>query len=619
MRAGKTQKESTMEHVTYEQQPKRIEVTDVVLRDAHQSLIATRMRTEDMLPICEKLDQVGYWSLEVWGGATFDACVRFLKEDPWERLRQLRKALPNTRLQMLLRGQNLLGYRHYADDVVDAFVQKAADNGIDVFRVFDALNDLRNIEQAMKAVKKAGKHAQGVICYTTSPVHTPALFVEQAKAMQAMGADSIAIKDMAGLLTPFATYDLVKAIKAAVDLPLVIHSHSTSGLAPLCQMKAIEAGADRIDTAISSFASGTSHPATESQVAALKDSPFDTGLDLGLLSEIADYFREVRKKYHQFESEFTREDVSVQINQVPGGMMSNLANQLKEQNALDRIRDVFDEIPRVREDLGFPPLVTPTSQIVGTQAVYNVLAGQRYKTITNEVKRYLQGGYGQAPAAVNPQVLKKAIGNEPVNEGRPADLLSPELNKLREESGSLALSEEDVLTFAMFPDLGREFLQQRAEGSLTPEALLPADQKTKSRMSEATATEFRIDVHGESYEVAITGVGDSGAGKRKIYLSLDGMPEEVTFESLNEYVAEASSGRKRATQPGHVTATMPGNIVDVLVEEGQVVKAGQAVLITEAMKMETEIHANLAGTVAAVYVVKGDRVTPGEVLVEIVN
>ena len=537
-----------MEHVTYEQQPKRIEVTDVVLRDAHQSLIATRMRTEDMLPICEKLDQVGYWSLEVWGGATFDSCIRFLKEDPWERLRQLRKALPNTRLQMLLRGQNLLGYRHYADDVVDAFVQKAADNGIDVFRVFDALNDLRNIEQAMKAVKKAGKHAQGVICYTTSPVHTPALFVEQAKAMQAMGADSIAIKDMAGLLTPFATYDLVKAIKTAVDLPLVIHSHSTSGLAPLCQMKAIEAGADRIDTAISSFASGTSHPATESQVAALKGSPFDTGLDLGLLSEIADYFREVRKKYHQFESEFTREDVSVQINQVPGGMMSNLANQLKEQNALDRIRDVFDEIPRVREDLGFPPLVTPTSQIVGTQAVYNVLAGQRYKTITNEVKRYLQGGYGQAPAAVNTQVLKKAIGNEPVNEGRPADLLSPELNKLREEIGSLALSEEDVLTFAMFPDLGREFLQQRAEGSLTPEALLPADQKTKSRMSEATATEFRIDVHGESYEVAVTGVGDSGAGKRKIYLSLDGMPEEVTFESLNEYVAEASSGRKRQCQ-----------------------------------------------------------------------
>ncbi|WP_133013231.1 sodium-extruding oxaloacetate decarboxylase subunit alpha [Marinomonas flavescens] len=597
---------------------RKVEITDVTLRDAHQSLIATRMRTEDMLPICEKLDQVGFWSLEVWGGATFDACVRFLKEDPWERLRQLKEALPNTRLQMLLRGQNLLGYRHYADDVVEAFVQKAADNGIDVFRVFDALNDLRNIETAMKAVKKAGKHAQGTICYTTSPVHTAQLFVEQAKAMQAMGADSIAIKDMAGLLTPYATYDLVKAIKEAVDLPLVVHSHSTSGLAPLCQLKAIEAGADRIDTAISSFAGGTSHPATESQVAALKDTDYDTGLNLALLSEIADYFRDVRKKYHQFESEFTREDVSVQINQVPGGMMSNLANQLKEQNALDKIRDVFDEIPRVREDLGFPPLVTPTSQIVGTQAVYNVLAGQRYKTITNEVKRYLLGGYGQPPAAVNADVQKKAVGNEHVNEGRPADSLTPELAKLRKDIGELAKSEEDVLTFAMFPELGREFLQQRADGTLQPEVLLPPEQAGNATAAAGLATEFKIDVHGEVYDVAITGVGDFGAGKRKLYLSLDGMPEEVVFESLNEYVSEGGSGRSKATEPGHVSAAMPGNIIDVLVAEGDTVKAGQAVLVTEAMKMETEVHANIAGTVKTVSVKKGDRVTPGEMLIEIV-
>ncbi|MDC0661437.1 sodium-extruding oxaloacetate decarboxylase subunit alpha [Marinobacter sp. SS21] len=596
---------------------RKIEVTDVILRDAHQSLIATRMRTDDMLPICDKLDRVGYWSLEVWGGATFDACVRFLKEDPWERLRQLRKALPTTRLQMLLRGQNLLGYRHYADDVVEAFVQKAADNGIDVFRVFDALNDLRNIETAMKAVRKAGKHAQGTLCYTTSPVHTPALFVEQAKAMQAMGADSIAIKDMAGLLTPYATYELVKAIKAEVALPLVVHSHATSGLAPLCQLKAIEAGADRIDTAISSFASGTSHPATESQVAALKGTEYDTGLDLTLLSDIADYFREIRKKYHQFESEFTREDVSVQINQVPGGMMSNLANQLKEQNALDRIRDVFEEIPRVREDLGFPPLVTPTSQIVGTQAVYNVLAGQRYKTITNEVKRYLQGGYGQPPAAVNAEIQKKAIGNESVNEGRPADLLNPELAKLRQDIGSLAKCEEDVLTYAMFPDLGREFLQQRAQGTLKPEELLPAEHGGKDRMGTAVATEFRIDVHGETYEVAVTGVGDSGAGKRKLYLSLDGMPEEVVFESLNEYVADGGSNRKRASEPGHVTTAMPGNVVEVVVAVGDTVSAGQAVLVTEAMKMETEVNAGIDGTVQAIHVTKGDRVTPGEVLIEI--
>ncbi|WP_298448272.1 sodium-extruding oxaloacetate decarboxylase subunit alpha [uncultured Marinobacter sp.] len=597
---------------------KKIEVTDVILRDAHQSLIATRMRTEDMLPICDKLDKVGYWSLEVWGGATFDACVRFLKEDPWERLRQLREALPNTRLQMLLRGQNLLGYRHYADDVVEAFVQKAADNGIDVFRVFDALNDLRNLETAMKAVKKAGKHAQGTICYTTSPVHTPELFVEQAEQLKAMGADSIAIKDMAGLLTPYATFELVKAIKSAVDLPLVVHSHSTAGLAPMCQLKAIEAGADRIDTAISAFASGTSHPATESQVAALKGTEYDTGLDLEQLSEIAAYFREVRKKYHQFESEFTREDVSVQINQVPGGMMSNLANQLKEQNALDKINDVFDEIPRVRQDLGYPPLVTPTSQIVGTQAVYNVLAGQRYKTITNEVKRYLQGGYGHPPAEVNADIRKKAIGNEAVNDGRPADLIDPELAKLREDIGSLASCEEDVLTYAMFPDLGREFLQQRKDGTLKPEELLPVEQSGQSRLGAGVATEFRIDVHGETYEVAVTGVGTTGPGKRKLYLSLDGMPEEVVFESMNEYVAEAGGkGRKRATDPGHVSTAMPGNVVDVLVKEGDSVTAGQAVLITEAMKMETEIHSSVDGTVQAVHVTKGDRVTPGEVLIEI--
>ncbi|WP_394168767.1 sodium-extruding oxaloacetate decarboxylase subunit alpha [Saccharospirillum alexandrii] len=597
---------------------KPIEVTDLTLRDAHQSLIATRMRTEDMLPICEKLDAIGYWSLEVWGGATFDACVRFLKEDPWERLRQLRAALPKTRLQMLLRGQNLLGYRHYADDVVEAFVQTAADNGIDVFRIFDALNDLRNLDVAMKAVKKAGKHAQGTLCYTTSPVHTLAMFTEQARALRDMGADSIAIKDMAGLLTPYATYDLVKAIKAEVDLPLVIHSHSTAGLAAQCQLKAIEAGADRIDTAISSFAGGTSHPATETQVAALKDTPWDTGLDLVALQEVADYFREVRKRYHQFESEFTREDISVQINQVPGGMMSNLANQLKEQNALDRIRDVFNEIPRVREDLGFPPLVTPTSQIVGTQAVYNVLAGERYKTITNEVKRYFLGGYGKPPAEVNARVLKKAIGNESVSDARPADALKPELQNLTRDIGDLATNKEDVLTFAMFPDMGRDFLKQRAEGTLVPEPLLPPESAAAHKPSGATPTEFKVDVHGETYEVAVTGVGDFGSGKRKLYISLDGMPEEVVFESLNEYVADGrGSGRQKASEPGHVTAAMPGNIVEVLVSEGDVVEAGQAVLITEAMKMETEINAGVAGTVKAVHVTKGDRVTPGEVLVDI--
>lgn len=596
---------------------KAIQVTDLILRDAHQSLIATRLRTEDMLPICDKLDAIGYWSLEVWGGATFDACVRFLREDPWERLRQLREALPKTRLQMLLRGQNLLGYRHYADDVVEAFVARAAHNGMDVFRIFDALNDLRNLETAMKAVKKAGKHAQGTICYTTSPVHTPELFSQQARDLVNMGADSIAIKDMAGLLTPYATYDLVKAIKAEVSVDVVIHSHATAGLAAMCQLKAIEAGADRIDTAISAFANGTSHPATEAQVAALKGTDWDTGLDLEKLGEIADYFREVRKKYHQFESEFTREDVSVQINQVPGGMMSNLANQLKEQNALDRIREVFEEIPRVREDLGYPPLVTPTSQIVGTQAVYNVLSGERYKTITNEVKRYLQGGYGKAPAAVNEALQRKAIGNESPMEERPADRLQPELAKLREDIGTLAQSEEDVLTFAMFPDLGREFLKQRSEGTLQPEVLEPIGKASPAKAQEAVASEFLLDVHGETYEVAITGVGEVGGGRRKLYLTLDGMPEEVQFESLNEFVAEKGGKRQRATEPGHVTTAMPGNIVDVLVKVGDTVTAGQAVLIAEAMKMETEVHTSVDGVVKAVHVSKGDRVTPGEVLIEI--
>jgi len=597
---------------------KRITVTDTVLRDAHQSLLATRLRTEDMLPICDKLDQVGYWSLEVWGGATFDACVRFLKEDPWERLRQLRAALPNTRLQMLLRGQNLLGYRHYSDDVVRAFVAKAAANGIDVFRIFDAMNDVRNLRVAIEAVKAAGKHAQGTIAYTTSPVHTVKVFVKQAQAMAEMGVDSIAIKDMAGLLTPFATGELVKALKAELDLPVFIHSHDTAGLAAMCQLKAIESGADHIDTAISSMAWGTSHPGTESMVAALKGTEFDTGLDLELLQEIGMYFHAVRKKYHQYESEFTGVDTRVQVNQVPGGMMSNLANQLKEQGALDRIQDVFAEIPRVREDLGFPPLVTPTSQIVGTQAVFNVLAGERYKTITNEVKLYLQGRYGQAPGKINQKLQRQAIGGEDVIDVRPADLIKPEMDRLRGEVGELAKTEEDVLTYAMFPDIGRKFLEEREAGTLKPEELLPQPAAgAPAASSEGVPTEFIIDVHGESYRVDITGVSVKGDGKRHFYLSMDGMPEEAVFEPLNAFVGDGGSKRKQASEPGHVTTSMPGNVVDVLVAVGDTVKAGQAVLVSEAMKMESEIQAAIGGTVKAVNVAKGDRVNPGEILIEI--
>ncbi|QCT98451.1 oxaloacetate decarboxylase subunit alpha [Stutzerimonas degradans] len=597
---------------------KKISVTDTILRDAHQSLLATRMRTEDMLPICDKLDRVGYWSLEVWGGATFDACVRFLKEDPWERLRQLKAALPNTRLQMLLRGQNLLGYRHYSDDVVEAFVAKAAENGIDVFRIFDAMNDVRNLETAIRAVKKAGKHAQGTIAYTTSPVHTIDAFVEQARKMAAMGIDSIAIKDMAGLLTPYATGALVKALKEALpQLDVVVHSHDTAGVASMCQLKAVENGADRIDTAISSMAWGTSHPGTESMVAALRDTPYDTGLDLELLQEIGLYFYAVRKKYHQFESEFTGVDTRVQVNQVPGGMISNLANQLKEQGALHRMDEVLAEIPKVRKDLGYPPLVTPTSQIVGTQAFFNVLAGERYKTITNEVKLYLQGRYGQAPAPVCERLRFMAIGSEEVIECRPADLIAPELDKLRKEVGALAKSEEDVLTYAMFPDIGRKFLEEREAGALQPEALLPIPGTTANVAQEGVPTEFVIDVHGETYRVDITGVGVKAEGKRHFYLSIDGMPEEVVFEALNEFVGGGSSGRKQASAPGDVSTTMPGNVVDVLVKVGGVVKAGQPVLVSEAMKMETEIQAPIAGTVKAVHVAKGDRVNPGEVLIEI--
>ncbi|MFN3579152.1 MAG: sodium-extruding oxaloacetate decarboxylase subunit alpha [Pseudomonas sp.] len=597
---------------------RKITVTDTILRDAHQSLLATRMRTEDMLPICAKLDQVGYWSLEVWGGATFDACIRFLKEDPWERLRQLREALPNTRLQMLLRGQNLLGYRHYSDDVVHAFVAKAAANGIDVFRIFDAMNDVRNLETSIAAVKAAGKHAQGTIAYTTSPVHTVEAFVKQAQAMEALGCDSLAIKDMAGLLTPFATGELVKALKAEQSLPVFIHSHDTAGLAAMCQLKAIESGADHIDTAISSMAWGTSHPGTESMVAALRGTPYDTGLDLALLQEIGMYFHAVRKKYHQFESDFTGVDTRVQINQVPGGMMSNLANQLKEQNALDRIQEVFEEIPRVRADLGFPPLVTPTSQIVGSQAVFNVLAGERYKTITNEVKLYLQGRYGQAPGEVDAELQRRAIGNEAVIDVRPADLLKPEMDKLKAEVGSLAQSDEDVLTYAMFPDIGRKFLEERAAGTLKPEALLPVPGAAgKPMAAEGAPTEFIIDVHGESYRVDITGVSVKGDGKRHFYLSLDGMPEEAVFEPLNSFSGTGGSQRKQASKPGHVTTSMPGNVVDVLVAVGDTVKAGQGVLVSEAMKMESEIQAAIDGTVKAVNVAKGDRVNPGEILIEI--
>ncbi len=603
----------------------RVNITDTILRDAHQSLIATRMRTEDMLPICEKLDNIGYWSLEVWGGATFDACIRFLKEDPWERLRQLKEALPNTPLQMLLRGQNLLGYRHYADDVVQAFVKQAAENGIDVFRIFDAMNDLRNLQTSIDAVKTAGKHAQGTISYTTSPVHTIEQFARDAKKLESMGCDSVAIKDMAGLLTPYITEQLVSALVSELNIPVHLHSHATSGLSSMCHLKAIESGCRHIDTAISAFSGGTSHPPTESLVAALRNTPYDSGLDLEALQEIGLYFYGVRKKYHQFESEFTGMDTRVQVNQVPGGMISNLSNQLKEQDALNRMNEVLAEIPKVREDLGFPPLVTPTSQIVGTQAVLNVLTQKRYSSITNEVKLYLQGKYGTPPGNVNNTVRQQAIGNEIVIDCRPADLLKPEMDKLKVQAGELAKSPEDVLTFAMFPEVGREFLEQREAGTLSPEPLEPPVSNQTACISSAP-TEMTLTLHGEDYHVKITGSGHKSQQVRPFYVTVDGVPEEVVVETLGEVslsddgtttTRSSGSKRPRATEPGHVTTSMPGTVVEVLVKEGDKVSAGDPLLVAEAMKMETEIQAPIDGTIKVINIAKGETVNPDEILIEI--
>jgi pyruvate carboxylase subunit B len=612
----------------------KIHLTELVLRDGHQSLIATRLRTEDMLPICSKLDAIGFWSLEAWGGATFDACVRYLKEDPWERLVKLRKALPNSQINMLLRGQNLLGYRHYSDDVVHAFVQKSADNGVDVFRIFDAMNDTRNLREAINAVKKVKKHAIGTLSYTTSPVHDVSYFVNMAKELESMGSDSIGIKDMAGLLTPQVAADLVKALTQTVSLPIHVHSHSSSGLASMVMLKSVENGASIIDTCNSSFAEGASHPSTESIVAALKGTEYDTGLDLVKLQEITAYFRETRKKYWQFESDFTGVDTRVLANHVPGGMISNLSNQLKEQGALDRMDEVLAEIPRVREDLGYPPLVTPTSQIVGTQAVLNVMTGSRYKSVTNEVKNYLMGQYGQSPAMVNANVKQQAVGDAKVITCRPADLIEPEMAKLQAESDRIAKSEEDVLTYAMFPDIGKTFLQERNAGTLKADALL-----TKEAVNTGAAryapNEFKVTLHGETFHIKLTGSGHDGEEQRPFYVSVDGIAEEVIVETLSEIEVSGNgsstggksvgkkksgataNGRPRPHHAGCVTTAMPGTIVAVKVKVGDKVSAGDGVLVIEAMKMENEIQASKTGTVVAVHVSKGDTVTPDESLLEI--
>lgn len=603
-------------------------ITDTILRDSHQSLLATRMRTEDMLEMAPLLDRVGYWSLEVWGGATFDSCLRFLKEDPWERLKLLRKAIPNTRLQMLLRGQNLVGYRHYPDDVVRKFVERAAKNGIDVFRIFDALNDIRNIDVAVKAAKDAKAMVEATICYTTSPVHTHEGFVEMALKLESMGADTICIKDMAGLLTPGAAFDLVSKLKEKVSAPIHIHSHDSSGLAAMSYLKAVEAGAEIIDTALSSLASGTSQPPTESIVAALKDTPYDTGLDLALLSDIADYFREVRKKYKKFESEFTAINTKTLVVQIPGGMISNLANQLREQNALDKMNDVYAEIPKVRKDMGYPPLVTPTSQVVGTQATLNVLMGERYKVITSETRNYFKGLYGRPPGPVDEDARKKAIGDEKPIACRPADLLEPELDKLMREIDGKAKSVEDILSYALFPIVALEFFEQREAGKLAPEPLeVEPEAKPDHVVPHLAPSEFIVTVHGESYRIKVAGAGHRVEGKRPFFISVDNRLEEVMIESLTEVIPTTAgeierpsitqSVRPKARKEGDVTTPIPGKVTSLKVAVGAKVAEGDTVLTVEAMKMENEVHTPISGTVKRILVKIGDSVNPDETLIEV--
>jgi len=611
---------------------KKLAITELALRDGHQSLLATRMRLDDMLPLCSQLDAIGYWSIEAWGGATFDTCLRFLKEDPWVRLRELKKALPNTPIQMLLRGQNLLGYRHYADDVVKKFVDMAAANGVDVFRIFDAMNDMRNVRTAIAQVKSNGKHAEGAISYTVSPLHTLEHFVDLAKSFEDLGCDTVAIKDMAGLLTPTATRDLVKALKKAVSVPIHLHSHATAGVAEMVQWEAVHAGCDIIDTAISPLAGGTSHPATEAMVAAFAGTEYDTGLDLIKLQEIAADFREVRKKYKRFESDFTGVDTRVFVNQIPGGMISNLANQLREQGALEKMDQVLEELPRVRKDFGYPPLVTPTSQIVGTQAVLNVVSGKKYKVITNETKAYLKGMYGKPIGEVNEEVRKLALGDEEPITLRPADLLQPELDALTREIGDKAKSVEDILSYALFPAVALEFFKERETGNFKPESL---DGGAEAAPAGATVsapalapTEFKITIHGEEYHIKIEGSGHKSEDRRPFYVKVDNVLEEVLVETLTEVVptqdgnidarkASKDSKRPKAKSDNHVTTPMPGRIVAVNVAVGDKVEAGSTVLVVEAMKMENPVHAPVAGVIKAIYVTEGDNVNPDECLMEI--
>jgi len=569
----------------------KIRLIETAFRDAHQSLLATRMRTRDMLPIAEEMDKVGFFSLECWGGATFDTCIRYLNEDPWERLRSIKELVKKTPLQMLLRGQNLVGYKHYPDDVVREFVEKSYENGVDVFRIFDALNDIRNMELSIKVAKEQEAHVQATISYTTSPYHTIEKYVELAKELEALECDSLAIKDMAGLISPHDTYELVKTLKDETDLLINLHCHCTSGMTPMSYYAACQAGVDLLDTAISPLAWGASQPPTESVVAALKETPFDTELDLKLLNQIKKYFEEIREKYSGIIDPITeRVDTDVLLYQIPGGMLSNFVSQLKEQNALDRYEDVLSEVPRVRKDLGYPPLVTPTSQIVGIQAVMNVLGGERYKNVSKEVKEYIKGFYGRPPAPIDPEIAHKIIGDEEPITCRPADLLEGELEKFRAKGKEMGIisKEEDVLTFTLYPAVAPKFLR----GETEEEPLIPPKSDTGTSTPSAVPTEYQVDVDGESFQVKVVPTG---------YLEIE--PTEGAQPS--------------GPVEGGVSSSMQGMILKLKVKNGDKVKEGDVVAVLEAMKMENDIHSPESGTVHDIFVDEGDTVGAGDTLMVI--
>lgn len=588
-------------------------LTELVLRDAHQSLLATRLRLDDMLPIAEKLDKVGYWSLETWGGATFDSCIRYLGEDPWERLRELKKAMPNTRQQMLLRGQNLLGYRHYADDVVKRFVERARTNGVDVFRIFDAMNDVRNLKTAIEATIANDGHAQGTLSYTVSPVHTRERWVAMALEMEAMGCHSICIKDMAGLLRPYEAEALITDLKANLKVPVAMQCHATTGLSTATYQKAIDAGIDMLDTAISSMSMTYGHTATETVVAMVEGTERDTGLNLAELEEIAGYFRHVRKKYARFEGSLKGIDARILLAQVPGGMLTNMENQLREQKALDKFEAVLEEIPRVREDLGFIPLVTPTSQIVGTQAVLNVLTGERYKSVTKETAGVLKGEYGATAAPVNAELQKTVLGDaEPIT-CRPADLIENELDALTEELTKKAKTDnirladavvDDVLTYALFPQIGLKFLQNRdnPDAFEPPPSFENAKPVPKAETGDNSIERYDVCISGECFSVEVGPDGSLKASERA----------EPAAQKPATEPAPAKTAPAGDTRP--VSAPLSGNLWKYQVQPGDTVKKGDVVVILEAMKMETEVRSELAGTVAELKAREGDSVISGDVL-----